>query len=177
MKKIVLIIVVIATTMMIACNNSYKEATHHNLPKSHNKEQWKTINSNCKYFIELLKVEKNIREHKNISAEKIEELMPRNCRDFQIFSLLEQNNFSFTLHTAAQYAIADSLDIMKHFLMFAKWSDSWEYPWEIAIEIEKQHPDKFHNTINDIWSLEEIDNYEIYRQDYLKWESNNKSEQ
>ena len=70
MKKIVLIIVVIATTMMIACNNSYKEATHHNLPKSHNKEQWKTINSNCKYFIELLKVEKNIREHKNISAEK-----------------------------------------------------------------------------------------------------------
>ena len=77
MKKIVLIIVIIATTMMIACNNSYKEATHHNLPKSHNKEQWKTINSNCKYFIELLKVERDIREHKNISAEKCKEFEPR----------------------------------------------------------------------------------------------------
>lgn len=103
--------------------------------------------------------------------------MPRNSKDFQIFSLLEENNFSFTLHTATQYAIADSLDIMKHFFMFAKWSDSWEYPWEIGIKIEKQHPEKFHNTINDIWSLEEIDNYEFCRQDYLKLENNNKSEQ
>ncbi|MBR6991911.1 MAG: hypothetical protein IKH97_06785, partial [Bacteroidales bacterium] len=58
---------------------------------------------------------------------------------------------------------------MEHFLMWSVWADSWEYPWEVAIEIEQTHPEKFRRTIERIWDKGWIEAYEEYRDAYLEY--------
>ena len=137
-------------------------------------DEWVVIETNCDYFVQLLEAEDRLYAGKTLSANEVQALMPRNEAEFRTFLMLglyPDNGYNPHLEKlAAQYAIADSLDMMEHVLMWSVWADSWEYPWEVAIEIEQKHPEKFRRTIERIWNTGWIGSYEEYRNEYMEWE-------
>ena len=131
-------------------------------------EEWAVIASNCDYFVRMLNVNKELAAGKSLPASEVQELMPRNEQDFRLFYMLweyaaEDCGPTDLYHTAAQYAAEDSLDMMEHVLRWSLWSDSWELPWELYIEIEQRNPAKFRSTAELLWSKGEIGAYEEYR--------------
>ena len=129
--------------------------------------EWETANPDSGYFARLVEAEKKLKSGGTLSAKEVRSLMPRNGNDFRQFYELTD---SCNLHLlAAKYAIDDSIDMMEQVLMWSVWADSWEYPWEVAIEIEKRNPAKFKETIQRIWDAAEIGGYEDYRNAYLEW--------
>lgn len=73
---------------------------------------------------------------------------------------------------AAQYATDDSLDVIEHVLMWPIWTNEWELPWELAIEIEKKNSEKFYSTIKKIWNTKDIEYWQRYRCKYYEFYSN-----
>ena len=137
-------------------------------------EEWAVIASNCDYFVRMLNTNKELASGKSLPASEVQELMPRNEQDFRLFYMLweyaaEDCGPTDLYHTAAQYAAEDSLDMMEHVLNWSLWADSWEYPWEIAVEIEKRNPTRFRSTIERIWDKGWTAAYEEYRDAYLEW--------
>ena len=136
-------------------------------------DEWTVIETNCDYFVRLLEAEDSLYAGKSLSAREVQALMPHSEAEFRTFLMLglyPDNGYNPHLEKlAAQYAIADSLDMMEHVLMWSVWGDSWEYPWEVAIEIEQKHPEKFRRTIERIWDAGWIGSYEEYRNGYLEY--------
>lgn len=137
-------------------------------------DEWIVVETHCDYFVRLLEAEDSLYyAGKTLSAREVQALMPRSEAEFRTFLMLglyPDNGYNPHLEKlAAQYAIADSLDMMEHVLMWSVWGDSWEYPWEVAIEIEQKHPEKFRHTIERIWNAGWIGSYEEYRDEYLEY--------
>ena len=137
-------------------------------------DEWIVVETNCDYFVRLLEAEDSLYyAGKTLSAREVQALMPRSEAEFRTFLMLglyPDNGYNPHLEKlAAQYAIADSLDMMEHVLMWSVWGDSWGYPWEVAIEIEQKHPEKFRRTIEWIWDTGWIGSYEEYRNGYLEY--------
>lgn len=136
-------------------------------------DEWIVVETHCDYFVRLLEAEDSLNAGKALSANEVQALMPRSEAEFRTFRMLglyPDNGYNLYFERlAAQYAIADSLDMMEHFLMWDVWADSWEYPWEVAIEIEQRHPEKFRHTIERIWDKRWIEAYEEYRDAYLEY--------
>ena len=136
-------------------------------------DEWAVIENNCDYFVQLLEAEDILNAGKTLSAREVQDLMPRSEAEFRTFLMLgiyPDNGYNpYFERLAAQYAIADSIDMMEHFLMWSVWADCWEYPWEVAIEIEQKHPEKFRRTIERIWDKGWIESYEEYRDAYLEY--------
>ena len=152
---------------------AYAEQCHLARPNHINPEQWAVVENNCGYFVRLLEEEDSLNAGKTLSAREVQALMPRSEMEFRasrILGVYTENSYTSRLEElATQYAIADSLDMMEHFLMWSVWADCWEYPWEVAIEIEHKHPEKFRRTIERIWDKGWIESYEEYRDAYLEY--------
>lgn len=137
-------------------------------------DEWEIINSNCEYFARLLNAEEKLKSGETLSAGEVQSLMPRNEQDFRQFYILwlypeDDCNYPNICSLATQYAVEDSLDMMEHVLMWSLWADSWELPWEVAVEIEQKNSAKFYSTVKKIWSKEDIAAWEDYRHGYLEW--------
>ena len=136
-------------------------------------DDWNLIQNNCDFCVRQLDAEHYLYMGETLSAKEVQALMPRNKEELRAFYLMREYPYNiyddYFGELAAQYAIADSLDIMERFLMWSVWCDSWEYPWEVAIEIEQKHPEKFRQTIERIWDKGDIGCYEDYRNEYLRW--------
>lgn len=74
---------------------------------------------------------------------------------------------------AADYATADMLDMMKYYLMWFEWCDGWiaDNVWTRAVEIERQHPQKFRELMA---SSKWYESWQNYRDEYIKWEAKSK---
>ena len=139
-------------------------------PDHLSEDEWATITSNCEYFVSLLDAEEALKAGRKLSANEVQALMPRNEKDFALFYVLDHyTEVEYLYKVAAQYAVEDSLDMMEHVLRWSVWADAWEYPWEVAIEIEKRNPEKFRRTIERIWDKAWIGSYEDYRDTYQEW--------
>lgn len=137
-------------------------------------EEWELVSANCEYFKALIDAGKQLQLGEALSASKVQELMPKNEKDFGLFCIYtmaygEKTNNTDLCMLATQYAIADSLDIMEHVLMWSVWSDSWELPWEVAIDMENKNHEKFWTIVRRIWNEDEIAAWEEYRQAYIEW--------
>ena len=136
-------------------------------------EDWNIIQNNCDFCVRQLDAEHYLYMGETLSAKEVQALMPHNKEELRAFYLMREYPYNiyddYLGELAAEYAIADSLDLMERFLMWSVWCDSWEYPWEVAIKIEKKHPEKFRQTIERIWDKGDIGCYEDYRNEYLRW--------
>ena len=137
-------------------------------------DEWAVITSNCEYFACLLDAENILKTGQLLPPSDLQRLMPRNKEEFALFYMLrfypeDDCNEPNLYVVAAQYAAEDSLDMMEHVLNWSLWADSWEYPWEIAVEIEKRNPARFRSTIERIWDKGWTAAYEEYRDAYLEW--------
>lgn len=157
MKKLLLLLCV----ALAACSPTTK---HTDIERSDmlSDSDRELISKNPDYFKELLALQdKSIAGH-DISARKLQNLMPQTEEDFMIFMVTERCAFveedgdqvespRALYLVAGDMAAADILDMMRLYLKWFDWADGWvaETVWDKAIEIEKRHPEKFRKLMQD----------------------------
>ena len=149
-------------------------------------QDWEGLNSHPDYAKELIAVQDSLLTGRAISVAHLQDLMPRNYNDFLIFvnmefyavTMTESGDFQLEddkgiWSVAADYATADSLDMMKHYLMWFEWCDGWiaDDVWTRAVEIERQNPQKFKELMT---SSKWYGAWQDFRDEYIEWEAKTK---
>lgn len=150
---------------------------------------WERMTSRPEYSRELIAVQDSLLAGQTISVSHLQALMPLTYNDFRIF--LNMEYYAVTTdefghlqaeddkgiwQIAANYAKADSLDMMKYLLMWFEWSDGWvaDWLWDEAVKIERYNPQKFKELMA---SSKKYENWQIYREEYIKWEQSKKGKE
>ena len=177
MKKWIL---VIAILLAVACTTDKK-------PQEENREpavcfdNWDRFDDKLAYFKELIDLQDSAIAGQEISIQHLQDLMPQNEIDFQVFVATEHYSFievdgekqespKALYLIAGDMAAADTLDVMERYLKWFDWSDGWvsETLWDKAVEIERRHPEKFHRLMQ---NSECYEAWKEYRDELLKYES------
>ena len=149
-------------------------------------QDWKRLNNRPDYAKELIAVQDSLLAGQTISVSHLQDLMPRNYNDFRIFVSMEY--YAVTTaesgdlqleddkgiwSVAADYATVDSFDMMKYYLMWFEWCDGWiaDDVWTRAVEIERQHPQKFKELMA---SSKWFEAWQDYRDEYIEWKTKSK---
>ena len=136
--------------------------------------QWEDILAHEGYFRQLLRVNDSLVVGHLVDAERLRFLMPRDHGEFRTLCNLEyyysEGESMRILVAAAELALADSLDMMEHFLTWFNWSDGWvsELVYDYGVRIEKRHPAKFRRLMQEVCP-EEWESYKEWHDDYLEW--------
>ena len=174
MKKILIISMMLS--VLSSCNNGKTADCTIDRKEHLTNEEWEIIITNCEYFSKLLEAEEYLKSGGKLSAGMVQPLLPTNEKDFDLFRILELYPEDDCNHVnlywlAAQYATDDSLDVIEHVLMWPIWTNEWELPWELAIEIEKKNSEKLYSTIKKIWNTKDIEYWQRYRCKYYEFYS------
>lgn len=138
--------------------------------------QWKLILAHENYIRQLISVNDSLLAGFTVTAERIQSLMPRDKGEFltlcNIDDFYSNGDGMKIMDTAAKLALADSLDMMEHFLRWFNWSDGWvsELVYDYGVRIEKRFPEKFrrlmYKVCPEVWP-----DYEDWRDELLEWEN------
>ena len=147
-------------------------------------DNWDQLEEKLVYFKELIDLQDSAIAGQEISIQHLQALMPQNKVDFQVFIATEHYSFikegddevaslRALYQIAGEMAAADTLDMMEQYLKWFDWSDGWvsETLWDVAIEIEKRHPEKFHRLMQ---SSEWYDDWQEWRDELLEYKKASK---
>lgn len=147
---------------------------------------WNRINEYPEYFKEILAVQDSLMVGQTVSVSHLQSLMPLTYDEFLIFINMEYYAVTTSeggiFHVeddkgvwsvAANYAKADTLDMMSLYLMWFEWCDGWiaEDVWTEAVEIERRNPQKFKKLMA---SSKWYEDWQVFREEYIKWEQTGK---
>ena len=176
MKKWIL---VIAVLMAAACSTDRKPQEEYRGPAVCF-DNWNRFEEKLDYFKELIDLQDSAISGQEISIRHLQCLMPQNEVDFQVFMATEHYSHievdgedeaspRALYLIAGDMAAADTLDMMAQYLKWFEWSDGWvsETLWDKAIEIEKRHPEKFHQQMQ---SSEQYEAWQEYRDELFEYE-------
>ena len=177
MKNWILFFTVLLVT---ACTPGKEEPSQEEQKPAVCFDNWDQFDDKLAYFKELIDLQDSAIAGNEISIRHLQSLMPQNKVDFQVFMATE--HFSHievdgeeeasprALYLiAGDNAVADTLDMMELYLKWFDWSDGWvsETLWDKAVEIEKRHPEKFHQLMQ---SSEGNEAWKEYRDELLEYE-------
>lgn len=171
-------IFVIAVLLVAACTTDRK-------PQEENRgpavcfDNWDRFEEKLDYFKELIDLQDSAIAGSEISIKHLQALMPQNKVDFHVFMATEPYSVIVVdgqdveltralFLIAGEMAAADTLDMMELYLKWFDWSDGWvsEMLWDKAVEIEKRHPEKFHQLMQ---SSEWYEAWQEYRDELLEY--------
>lgn len=138
--------------------------------------QWKNILAHENYIRQLISVNDSLVAGHTVTAKRIQSLMPHDKDEFLTFCNVEyyySNGDGYKImDTAAELALADSLNMMEHFLRWFNWCDGWvsELVYDYGVRIETRFPKKFRRLMHKVCP-EEWPSYEEWRDELLKWEN------
>lgn len=147
---------------------------------------WNRINEYPEYFKEILAVQDSLMVGQTVSVSHLQSLMPRTYDEFLIFinmeyyavttsegGIFQVEDDKGVWSVAANYAKADTLDMMSLYLMWFEWCDGWiaEDVWTEAVEIERRNPQKFKKLMA---SSKWYEDWQVFREEYIKWEQTGK---
>ena len=143
-------------------------------------ESWDHFEDKFDYYKELIDLQDSAIAGQEISIRHLQALMPQNKIDFHVFMATERCAFievdgekqespKALYLIAGEMAVADTLDMMEHYLKWFDWCDGWvsETVWDKAIGIEKCHPEKFHRLMQ---SSEWYEAWKEFRDEILEYE-------
>ena len=174
---------VIALFLVVACTTDRKPQEEVDEPAVCF-DNWDRFEKKLDYFKELIDLQDSAMAGQEISVRHMQALMPQNEVDFHVFMATERCAFIYEDDEAAEspmalyliageMAAADTLDMMEQYLKWFDWSDGWvsETLWDKAVEIEKRHPEKFHQLMQ---SSEWYEDWQEYRDELLEYEKESK---
>lgn len=146
-------------------------------------DNWDRLEEKLAYFKELLDLQDSAIAGQEISIQHLQTLMPQNKVDFQVFMATERyaiikegdddvESPRALYLIAGEMATADTLDMMEQYLKWFDWSDGWvsETLWSTAVDIEKRHPERFHELMK---SSESYEDWQDFRDEILQYEQGN----
>ncbi|MBR4452932.1 MAG: hypothetical protein IKS33_01590 [Bacteroidales bacterium] len=179
MKKTMVLCAVMLISMLAWAQTNIRKS------KYVSNENWEIINSNPEYARAIIAVQDSLMAGLEISAQHLQNLMPRTYNEFRIFFAMEdyayvKNDSVFfysekaIYYVAGNYAKADTLDMIGCYLKMFEWSDGWvgELLYTEAVEIERRNPEKFKRIASTAGWYEK---WKAYRDAYIEWESQQKN--